>query len=273
MTDKERPYILLTNDDGIQSPGLRAAATAVAPLGDIIIVAPHRQQTGAGRSFTKLKAPNIYQQTLTLGGQEVIAYSIDTSPARVASIALMDIVNRPVNLVVSGINFGENIGSGVTISGTVGAALEAASQGIPALAVSFETPVEHHLSNSEEVDFSVAAHFTGLFAHKILQMGTLPHDVDILKVEVPASATVTTPWRMTRVSRQPYHISLSSKSDDPKMLLEPGYAVKVNKERIEPDSDIWAMCVDEIIAVSPLSVDLTSRVDLTELQAKFNDSM
>ncbi|MFQ5575739.1 MAG: 5'/3'-nucleotidase SurE, partial [Anaerolineae bacterium] len=149
MTHTNRPLILLTNDDGIESPGLRALVKAVAPLGDILVAAPHFQQTGAGRSFAKITDRRWNRQTWTIGGRQVTAYSLKGTPAQVTASALIDLAPRPVTLAISGINFGENVGSGITISGTVGAALEAAAHGVPVLAVSRETPIEYHNSYSD----------------------------------------------------------------------------------------------------------------------------
>ena len=112
----------------------------------------------------------------------------------------LEILPAKPDLVVSGINFGENLGTGVTVSGTVGAALEAAGIGIPALAISLETLIEHHYSLSEDVDFRAAAHFTGNFARLLLNQD-MPSDVDVLKIDVPIEATQETPWEITRISR------------------------------------------------------------------------
>lgn len=268
----EKPLILLTNDDGIDSPGLLAAAEAVASLGDILIAAPHDQQTGAGRSFTKLTDHKIYQREMVVADQIVTAYTIKGTPAQVVAIALLDLMPRPVDLVISGINFGANIGNGVTISGTVGAAIEAASAGIPALAVSLETPVEYHISHSSDINFSVAAYFVHYFAERTLQSLPLPFDVDVLKVDVPASATVKTPWRMTTVSRQSYNRALPSPPEERGILVRPGYEPHFDKDLVERDSDIWAIAVDKVVSVSPLSLDLTSRVSLYALRVHLNGS-
>ncbi|MBO9362760.1 MAG: 5'/3'-nucleotidase SurE, partial [Thermoflexus sp.] len=152
------PLILVTNDDGIRSPGLRAAAAALQDLGQVIIVAPLDQWSGAGRSMPSTTEGRIYPELVRVNGVVIRAYAVEGTPAQVVDHALLEILSRPPDLVVSGINYGENVGSGVTISGTVGAALEAASFGIPALAVSLQTPVEHHLGYSEEIDFRAAAH-------------------------------------------------------------------------------------------------------------------
>ena len=108
------------------------------------------------------------------------------------------------DLVVSGINYGENLGTGITASGTVGAALEAAALGIPALAVSLQTHPDDYYSYSREVNFSPARHFTTLFA-RILLDRRLPLDVDLLKIDIPDGATLETPWEMTRLSRHRYY--------------------------------------------------------------------
>ncbi len=268
----EKPLILLTNDDGIDSPGLLAAAEAVVSLGDILIAAPHNQQTGAGRSFIKLTDHKIYRREMAVANQTVAAYTIKGTPAQVMAIALLDLMPRPVDLVISGINFGANVGNGVTISGTVGAALEAASAGIPALAVSLETPVEYHISHSSDINFGVAAHFTHYFAVRTLQSLPLPFDVDVLKIDVPASATVETSWRMTTVSRQPYNRALPSPPEERGIWVRPGYEPHFDKELVERDSDIWAVAVDKVVSVSPLSLDLTSRVSLSVLRGHLNGS-
>ncbi|MEM7348281.1 MAG: 5'/3'-nucleotidase SurE, partial [Chloroflexota bacterium] len=199
-----KPLILLTNDDGIDSPGLHAVAEAVADLGELLIMAPSTQQTGAGRSYPVMTDKNIYKVEVPFHGEHHQAYMVAGSPAQSVAMALSQVAERPVDLCISGINYGENIGSGVTISGTVGAAIEAACSGIPAMAVSLETPKEYHLSHSDEIDFTVAAHFARIFTQKLLQKG-LPKHVDLIKVDVPAVATPETPWQITSVSRQRYY--------------------------------------------------------------------
>jgi 5'-nucleotidase len=166
--------------------------------------------------------------------------------------------------VVSGINFGENPGTSVTVSGTVGAAIEAATFGIPALAVSLETSREFHYRHSDTVDFSTAAAFTRRFARMMLA-GHLPPDVDILKVEVPDDATSHTPWRLTRLSRQRYYVPKPSGRRDLSEQKGIGYATEFDLDGLEPDSDIYALVVDRVVSVSPLSIDLTSRTDLPAL--------
>lgn len=261
----ERKLILLTNDDGVDSPGLWAAAEQLEALGEIWMVAPLTQQTSVGRGMSPLYTGRIEFRVRSLNGRPFTAYGADASPALAVQHALLEILPRQPDLVVSGINYGENIGSGVTVSGTVGAALEAACNGLPALAISLETDPAHYHSHSDEVDFSVAAHFTRLFAEKALAL-TFPPDVDVLKVEVPKSATIHTPWQITRLSRTRYYVPVKPQRT---LLTEPGQLTAINfleDDRVEPDSDVKVVVVDKQISVTPLSFDLTSRVALTDVK-------
>jgi 5'-nucleotidase len=258
------PLILITNDDGITSPGLLAAAQAALPLGEILVVAPNRQWSGAGRSMPRAKG-RITPFTMEIDGQPVAAYQTDAAPALVVLHALHELAPRPPALLISGINYGENLGSDVTISGTVGAALQAAVCGVPALAASLQTPKETHARPSDGVDFSAAIHFTRLFAQRML--GTsLPFDVDVLKLDVPDDATPKTPWRLTRVSHQPYFVTVPPRRTSLTDPLTLDYDTTIHPDRAEPDSDIYALAVDRIVSIAPLSIDLTSRASFDEIE-------
>ena len=180
MSKKRKPLILVTNDDGIHSPGLLAAAEAAHDLGEILVVAPKHQQTGAGRSTFSLNNVLIREEHITIGDQRISAFSVEGTPAQAVLYALLEVAPRKPSLAISGINYGENLGTGITASGTVGAALEAAVFGIPSLAVSLETSKEYHYSLSHDMDFAAAAFFTRIFAQCLLAVQLLP-DVDVLK--------------------------------------------------------------------------------------------
>ena len=266
--NKLSPLILITNDDGIESPGLRAAAQAALPLGDVLVVAPNRQWSGAGRSLPHDLQGSIAPYSLRVNGRQPPAYQVDGSPAAAVLHGLFELSSRKPALLISGINYGENVGADITISGTVGAALEGAANGLPALAVSLQTPKETHTRPSEDIDFTAAIHFTRFFARRLLEI-KLPFDVDVLKVDVPSSATPETAWRLTRVSRHTYFTSVPPERE---RLAEPAridYEPLPHPERTEPDSDIYALAVDRVISVSPLSHDLTSRVDRGVLEERF----
>jgi 5'-nucleotidase len=276
MQETTPPLILVTNDDGIASPGLRAAARAVLPLGEVLVAAPARQWSGAARSMPSGPEGHVSPYRLEMDGHLVTAYQVDATPAQAVARACFELVPRRPALLVSGINYGENLGTDVTISGTVGAALQGAVMGIPALATSFQTPKETHTKPSDDVDFSTAVHFTRLFA-RLLLTTALPFDVQVLKLDVPSDATPETPWRLTRVSRHIYFVGMPPQADD---LTEPAaaplteragreldYEPLAHPERTEPDSDIYALAVDHVVSVAPLSIDLTSRVDQGQMEA------
>ncbi len=256
--------ILLTNDDGILSPGLWAAAEALSALGYVHVVAPREQSSGAGRSLPLASDGAIQPREVAVHGQTWTVYAVGGSPAQTVLHGVLEIAPRTPDLVVSGINYGENVGPGVTISGTVGAALEAASLGIPALAISVETSHEHHFSYSREVDFSVAAHFTALFGRTLLKR-SFPDDVGVLKVDVPSDATPETPWKITRQERKRYYDPVPPK---PRPWGTPGQVGYRRREDVTftPGTDVYALLVERVVAVTPLSLDLTARVDFGVLR-------
>ncbi len=259
-----RPLILITNDDGLFSPGLHALAEAVAEVGDLLIIAPENQQSGMARSLPGTTPGSIYPREFPVNGKVLTAYAMPGSPAQCVMYGAVELAERPVDLVISGINYGENLGTGSTVSGTIGAALQGADLGIAGLAVSLEVPKNlHYTTNYGHVDWSVAKKMAKEFALLMLE-NRLPFDVDVLNVNVPDSATEETPWRLTRQSRQPYYVPTRSgrkKLEEPKRM---GYKAEINWDTLEPDSDIYAFVKDRVISVTPLSIDLTSRVDFGE---------
>src|SRR5215204_4023321 len=136
--DMKKPQILLTNDDGIRSPGLWAAAKALSKLGYVTVTAPREQSSGAGRSLPNTSDGIIEEKRVQVNGQEWTVFSIGGTPAQTVLHGVYEVMKTKPDLVVSGINYGENVATGVTISGTVGAAMEGASLGIPSMAVSLE---------------------------------------------------------------------------------------------------------------------------------------
>ncbi len=253
------PLIVLVNDDGIRSPGLHALAQALGGLGELLIVAPRDQQTSMGRAFVGggIAEPVNFR----VDSKRVRAFAVAASPALTVRYAVLVCAERRPALVVAGINYGENVGSGITISGTVGAALEAASMDLPALAVSRVVHIRYHYSHSNEVDFTVAAHFARKFAQRILERG-MPRGADVVNVNVPENARETTPWRWTRVSRYNYYRSVITQTPQGKTLDT--YELCLDPETPEPDSDVRAVMIDHVVSVSPLTLDLTARVSARE---------
>jgi len=261
---KSKPNILLTNDDGIRSPGLWAAAKALSELGYVTVAAPRDQSTGMGRSLPSTSTGIIKEEQVQVNGQEWSVYAVGGTPAQSVLHGILDVLKQKPDLVVSGINYGENVGTGVTISGTVGAAMEAASLGISAMAVSLEADSRYHLSYSDEIDFSAAADFTLQIARVILERQLL-HDVQLLKVDVPSDATKETPWQLTRVSRQRYYdpVAVERTSwDEPGTV---GYREAATLTGEPENTDVYVLRKKRWVSVSPMSLDMSSRADLSVL--------
>ena len=264
------PLILLTNDDGIESPGLAAAAAALSPLGELLIVAPATQQTSMGRSRSERDGRDgrVIKTTVRFENQSWEGYGVQATPALAVEYGLQALATRPVSLVVSGINDGENIGTCVTVSGTIGAALEGAERGLRAIALSLATDEAHYYEHDQSHDFRPAMHFAHFFAARALGPAW-PPDVDVLKIEIPSTATADTGWRVTRQDRlayyQPVLLHPETEFDQPKPFAYP----KAQGKFIQEDTDAFALA-HGLVSVTPLSIDLTSRVALREVQALFD---
>ena len=259
-----KPQILLTNDDGIRSPGLWAAAASLSDLGYVTVTAPRDQSSGMGRSLPNTSDGIIREERVQVNGQEWNVFAVGGSPAQSVLYGVLEVLKFKPDLVVSGINYGENVASGVTISGTVGAAMEAASLGIPAMAVSLETDSKYHLSYSNDVNFSVAANFALRFASLLLEK-ILPFDVDLLKVDVPWDATPDTPWQLTRISRQRYYEPVAPERRSWNEPAAIGYREAGRLSDEPEDTDVYVLRKKRWVSVSPLSLDMTSRADFSKL--------
>lgn len=262
------PLILISNDDGISSPGLKALAEAMLPLGELIIAAPSRQQSATGRALRGNPQSTLIPMDFKIGDTEVEAYHCDCTPAQIVLHAFNTIFrDRQPDLVVSGINYGENVGINVTQSGTLGAAMEGAARFIPSLAISVQTKIEHHFHYGD-IDWDGAAYFSHYFAGKLLSR-KMPRDVDVLKIEVPFNASESTPWRITRQSRQPYYVTEVPNGNANSRFKDTVLEISIDEQSLEADSDIQAVALDQVVAVTPLSLDLTSRTSLDNLDTIF----
>ncbi|MBN1936530.1 MAG: 5'/3'-nucleotidase SurE [Anaerolineae bacterium] len=257
------PLILVTNDDGIESTGLWAIVEALLPIAQVLVVAPDRQWSGGGRSMPPTVTGAIRPYLREIDGQHVLGYAVDASPALAVQHAVLELAPRMPSLVVSGVNNGYNLSTEVTISGTVGAALEGAAFGIPALAVSLEMDPRYHLLGDAQADYSSAMAYVQRFAMHLLAY-PLPYDADVLNINLPASATPDTPWRLTRLARCRYFEPQAP--DRARGFGRPGYARLTDPMRTRTDSDIWAVMVDRVVSVTPVSLDLTARTDLHRLE-------
>ena len=266
MAKNGKPHILLTNDDGIRSDGLWAAAEALSQVGFVTVAAPREQHSGAGRSMPWKSDGKMKEQKVTIHGVTWKVYAIGGSPAQTVQHGILELMDEPPDLVVAGINRGENLTVSITISGTVGAALEGAAFGIPSMAVSLEMPKEYQWGESK-ADFSTAAHFTAQFAQILIEGESFP-DVDVLKIDVPSDATPETPWRLTRLSRSQYYVPQSPNRKRLSQRVRVDFEIQFDEDQLEPDSDVYALRVAREVSVTPLSLDMTARVDFGELEQK-----
>jgi len=254
------PLILITNDDGVRSPGLRAAAEAVSPFGEILVAAPIEQQTGMGRSFPKHEGIGVIEVFQGQIEDKIHPYyAIHGSPAQAVAHGVLEIADRLPTLCVSGINYGENLGGTNFISGTVGAAMEAACYGIPALAISIGAKSSEQYSNPYcHQDWEVVIHLVRKIASKVLCRG-LPQNVALLNINIPSEATKETDIRLTSQSRQNYYICTEPEKRELSKSFKLPVKVEIDFETLEQDSDIYAFVVDRVVSVTPMGTDLTVR--------------
>ena len=164
LLPSSRPRILVANDDGIFSPGIKALGLALAEVGDVVVVAPDVEQSAVGHGIT-IRRPLRFKHTASAGFGDIPAYRVDGTPADCVVLGV-HLLGRP-DLVVSGINLGPNLGDDLTHSGTVAAAIEGLALGLPAIALS-------QRSNGGEYDFAPSAAYAARLAREVLARGLPP---------------------------------------------------------------------------------------------------
>jgi len=194
------PTILLINDDGIRSAGLLALKNQMESLGKVTIVAPRDEKSGIGKALTASGRVKVTETRLEDG---FVAYAITGTPADAFLLALNKILKRPPDLLVAGINLGPNLGvEDLLNSGTLGAALEAALHGVPAIAISY---CMREVRGKEEVtleELEPTALLARRVAEYVLERG-MPPQVDIISMNVPEKAD-TRRVKVTRLSYKGY---------------------------------------------------------------------
>jgi 5'-nucleotidase len=264
--------IFITNDDGIESPGLRAAVESVADIGAVTVVAPSHQQTGTGCGLLGDLQSSLKRIDYQVNGSPIRAYHCDCSPALIVSHSLRTIFKeKKPDLLISGINYGENLGVNITHSGTVGAALEASSVGITSIAISKQTAIDSHHKFTAQ-DWTASKYFLNQFA-RILLKEKLQPDVNVLKIDVPGSATSLTYWKITKLAKVAYYVRRMEDANENSAINEGETVININKENLDPETDIYAVAIDKLVSVTPLSVDLTSRVKPSDLQETLIEKM
>ncbi|MBI3287563.1 MAG: 5'/3'-nucleotidase SurE [Chloroflexi bacterium] len=246
------PLILVTNDDGIDAPGLHVLASALREAGEIQVLAPDHNWSAAGLTKTMHKPLRVNEVRLPDGTP---ARTSNGAPSDCVALALLGILPRPPDLIFSGINSGANLGHDIAYSGTVAAALEGCISGIPSLALS--------LDGSAEGDFEFAARFAIHLAREItshgLSRGTL------LNVNFPALPRQQIAGVMiTRLGQRVYRDGLIERRDPRGRKYY--WIGGARPESIpEEGTDVWAVARG-YVSITPLHLDMTDYRALKELR-------
>lgn len=236
-------HILVTNDDGIHAAGLLALNRALQTVGDTTIVAPMHNWSASGHVKTMHKPLRVRETRLADGTP---AFSSSGAPSDCVGLAFLGIVERPIDMVVAGINRGPNLGHDVTYSGTVTAAMEGAIAGAPSIAVSMD--------NYQDTDYTFAAQVAAQIVQQVAQHG-LPRGT-LLNVNVPdVPAHEIAGIMVTRLGPRIYYDELIRRLD-PKG--QPYYWIGGDAPGgvLEEGSDLWALA-NKYVSVAPLQLDLT----------------
>jgi 5'-nucleotidase len=245
------PVILVSNDDGYHSEGIQILADALDRLGEVWVVAPDRENSAASHSLT-LSRP------LRLTKLADRRFAVDGTPTDSVTLGLCQVLRgRTADLVVSGINFGANMGDDVHYSGTVSAAFEAAILGVPAIAVSQVL--------GEEFSFVHAAQFARRIATKVLERGLPP--ATLLNVNVPARPPRGV--RLTRLGKRRYAEGVIEDTDPRgRRCFWIGGGDPVWEAL---DGTDFPTVADGYISITPLQLDMTNRSLLARMEAEVDE--
>ena len=249
---------LLSNDDGITASGILASKKAMEDLCDTYVIAPERQQSGIGHALTLFEPLRVNEHVLRDGS---IGYGISGTPTDAVTIGLFEIMDEKPDIMISGINTGFNIGKAeLTTSGTLGAAIEAASFSIPTIAISQEvTQDDIKFENGQvEVDFNFAVKMLNKLAKIVLKKG-LPEGIDLLNVNVPANPS-DDEFEIVTLGDRMYSPVVEQRLDPrgkPYYWID-GDLYELNK----PGSDGYELKVKQRATITPIKIDQTGDMNL-----------
>jgi 5'-nucleotidase len=248
----DRLRVLVTNDDGIEAPGLWCQAEAWATVADVLVVAPAHEQSGAGTSFT-------YRRELVIKEVEprvanVSAYCVDGTPSDCVTTGLRRLASGRVGVVSAGVNTGANLGRGVLASGTLGAALQGHYRGLVSLAISLERG-----------DRDAAWDTAGAVVRRLAALAAeskLPSE-PLLNVNIPSvPLDQLAGYLFTRMATSHYQRLIEDVDEGGnvrrRLVVDPAAA--------DDGTDVWAL-LQHYVSITPLHHDLTHRAVLPELQA------
>ncbi len=237
--------ILVTNDDGIFAQGLWILVKELRSIARVVVVAPDREQSAIGTAVTLRQPLRVQKVRSMVAGVET--YSVEGTPADSVILALGKLVKNKIDLVVSGINYGTNLGDDVLISGTVGAALQGYLRGLPALAISAALGDNLHLD--------VAAKLATVLAKKI-ESNALPTNI-FLNVNLPNLPLAKIRGaKITRLASESHTDTIEERHDGRRKyywLIRQGISKDTDKK-----TDIWAIEQDNI-SITPLHTNLLNK--------------
>jgi 5'-nucleotidase len=250
---REKPVILITNDDGVSAPGILNLVECVKDLGKIVVVAPDKPQSGMGHAIT-IGHPLRLHKINTL--DDVETWSCTGTPVDCVKLAVDKVLHRKPDLCLSGINHGANHSINVIYSGTMSAAVEAAIESIPSVGFSL-------LDYSIEADFSGAKKYARMVVEKMLK--TKPDKHTVLNVNIPAVPELDI--KGLKICRQAYakYEEDFVERNDPngrRYYWLTGEFVNFDKGK---DTDVWALA-HNYVSVVPVQFDLTNYVLKTKLE-------
>ncbi len=243
------PYrILVTNDDGLDSPALAALVVELSRLGEVTVCAPDGNRSGSSHSVSSLKGPLLAEPRQIDGA--TAAYAVSGTPADAVHLAVVAIESRPFDLVISGINRGANVGNIAHYSGTVGAAMEGALFGIPSIAISQE----------KGADSALSARFAATFVQQLRQHGARPGVV--YSINVPAQASERRHAAAGRMDGAFFEVTSYQESERGSARA---FEAVTKSNNTAPAGSDTALYLAGNISVTPLRIDWTHEAALRDL--------
>jgi 5'-nucleotidase len=251
--EKQRPVILVTNDDGITAPGIAALVKAMRTIGEVVVVAPDSPQSGMGHAITVAKPLRLDEVKVFHG---VTCFQASGTPADCVKLAVARVLHRKPDLVVSGINHGSNASINVIYSGTMSAAVEGAIEGIQAIGFSL-------LEYSHDADMETAGRIAAHLARKLLA-NPLPKGT-LLNVNIPyVPFEKLKGYRVCRQAVAKYDEKFDERTDPHGRKYYWLVGDFVNHDHGE-DTDEWALAND-YVSIVPVQFDLTAHHAIANLK-------
>ncbi len=250
-----RKLVMVTNDDGVQSNGIIALAGAAAKHAEAIIVAPEQPQSATALSMTFHKPLRVTK----VRREKFECYAVSGSPGDCVMIGVNKVLPRRPDLVVSGINIGDNnTFQDILASGTVAAALESAITGIPAIAFSMEVSGESLFAlEYDQPDFTAAGTIAGEIIRDVLENG-MPEGADILNVNFPPKVEASTPIMLTEVGRRKYTDKVIVRRDPRGRAYYWLFGEKLS--HFPAKTDIEAVATKRNVSITPIVLSMSGPI-------------